>query len=511
MLEYPQRVFGSARSLLRHEGRHMEVVWSYLQTVGDFLTGHLILWNMLFAIIIIFFERKDPKSVWAWLLLLYFIPFLGFLFYLLAGTDMHKRKMFRMKEVEDRLNEEVRGQECQLQNSSEDSDREIDRYRDLIMYNLESSGSVLTDNNDVTIYTDGNAKFDALIEDMRQAREFIHMEYYIIKNDVLFQRILEVLKEKAAEGVEVRILFDSMGCRTVKGRFWKQLNSWGIETAEFFPALLGRLQLRVNYRNHRKIVVIDNQVGYVGGFNVGKEYIGLEERFGYWRDTHLRIRGSAIFGLQLRFILDWNYAAKQNLFTNGRYLENVRPGSGECCKMQIISSGPDRTLQQIRDNYLRLIHKARRRISIQTPYFIPDESVISALMIAIRSGVEVRIMIPCKPDHPFVYWATYSYIGEMVMAGAKCYTYDNGFLHSKGLIVDEEVFCYGTANMDIRSFSLNFEVNAVVYDARKAGEMTDRFEQDLQHSTQITREVYASRSLKIRFKEQVCRLLSPVL
>lgn len=490
----------------------MEAVWSYLQTAGHFLTGHLILWNMLFAIIIIFFERKDPKSVWAWLLLLYFIPFLGFLFYLLAGTDMHKRKMFRMKEVEDKLNEVVRGQEYQLKNSSpEETDEETDRYRDLIMYNLESSGSVLTNDNDIMIYTDGNAKFDALIEDMRQAKEFIHMEYYIIKNDVLFQRILEVLKEKAAEGVEVRILFDSMGCRSVKGKFWKQLNSWGIETAEFFPALLGRLQLRVNYRNHRKIVVIDNQVGYVGGFNVGKEYIGLDEKFGYWRDTHLRIQGSAIFDLQLRFILDWNYAAKQNLFTNERYLEHVRHGSGEGCKVQIISSGPDNTLQQIRDNYLRLIHKARHRISIQTPYFIPDESVITALMIAIRSGVEVRIMIPCMPDHPFVYWATYSYIGEMVMAGAKCYTYDNGFLHSKGLVVDEEVFCYGTANMDIRSFSLNFEVNAVVYDASKAREMTEIFEQDLQHCTQITREAYASRRLKIRFKEQMCRLLSPVL
>ncbi len=490
----------------------MEVLWSYLQTAADFLTGHLILWNMLFAIIIIFFERKDPRSVWAWLLLLYFIPFLGFLFYLLIGTDMHKRKMFRMKEVEDRLNEEVRGQEYQLLNrSTEEADLEIDRYRDLMMYNLVSSGAVLTDDNEVAIYTDGNAKFDALIEDMRQARDFIHMEYYIIKNDVLFQRIIEVLRQKAAEGVEVRILFDSMGCRTVKSKLWKQLGSWGIQTAEFFPALLGRLQLRVNYRNHRKIVVIDNQVGYVGGFNVGKEYIGLDEKFGYWRDTHLRIQGSAIFGLQLRFILDWNYAAGQNLFTDGRYLENVCRGSGEGCKIQIISSGPDTTQKQIRDNYLRLIHKARRRISIQTPYFIPDESVISALLIAIRSGVEVRIMIPCKPDHPFVYWATYSYIGEMVMAGAKCYTYDNGFLHSKGLIVDEEVLCYGTANMDIRSFSLNFEVNAVIYDARKAKEMTDRFEEDLKHCTQITQEAYTSRRLMIRFKEQMCRLLSPVL
>ncbi|MDE5893456.1 MAG: cardiolipin synthase [Acetatifactor sp.] len=490
----------------------MEVFWSHLQTAGGFLAGHLILWNMLFAIIIIFFERKEPRSVWAWLLLLYFIPFVGFLFYLLLGTDMHKRKMFRMKEVEDKLNEEVRGQEYRLRNRRpEEMDEEIDRYKALIMYNLESSGAVLTDDNNITIYTDGNAKFDALIEDMRQAEKYIHMEYYIIKNDVVFQRIIEVLKEKAAQGVEVRILFDSMGCRTVKNRFWKELNSCGIQTAEFFPALLGRLQLRVNYRNHRKIVIIDDKVGYVGGFNVGKEYIGLDENFGHWRDTHLRIQGGAISGLQLRFILDWNYAAEQNLFANGHYLEDVRPVRQGCSKIQIISSGPDNTLKQIRDNYLQLIHKARYRISIQTPYFIPDESMMSALLIAIRSGVEVRIMIPCKPDHPFVYWATYSYVGDMVMAGAKCYTYENGFLHSKGLVVDDEVFCYGTANMDIRSFSLNFEVNAVVYDADKAREMTALFDRDLEYCVQITREAYASRSLKTRCKEQMCRLLSPLL
>lgn len=490
----------------------MEMFWGYLQIVVDFLTKHLMFWNMVFAVVIVFFERKEPKSVWAWLMLLFFLPYVGFLFYLLLGTDMHKRKMFRMKEVEDKLNEEVRGQEYRLQNrKTGEVGEEIERYADLIMYNLESSGAVLTDDNEVTIFTDGNAKFDALLEDMKQAKEFIHLEYYIIRNDVLFQRMIEVMREKAAEGVEVRILFDSMGCRTVRKRLWKQLNSWGIQTAEFFPALLGRLQLRVNYRNHRKIVVIDNKVGYVGGFNVGKEYLGLDEKFGYWRDTHLRLQGSAIFGLQLRFILDWNYAAKENLFTDGRYLENIQPGRPDGCKVQIISSGPDNTQEQIRDNYLRLIHKAKRRISIQTPYFIPDESVMSALMIAIRCGVEVRIMIPCKPDHPFVYWATYSYVGDLVMAGASCYTYDNGFLHSKGLVVDDEVLCYGTANMDIRSFALNFEVNTVVYDADKAREMTEYFEKDLEHCTRITQEAYASRSLKIRFKEQMCRLLSPVL
>lgn len=483
-----------------------------LKTVGDFLFRHLMLWNMLFAIAIVFFERREPKSVWAWLLLLYFVPILGFIFYMLVGIDMRKRKMFRIKEVEDHISEAIRQQEHQLKNLNvEELDTNIADYMDLVMYNLESGGSVLTDSNDLDIMTDGNVKFDALIEDIRNAKEFVHIQYYIIRDDVLFNRIKEVLVQKVMEGVEVRVLFDAMGCRSVKHSYWKKLNDQGIMTAEFFPALFRRLHLRINYRNHRKIVIIDNKIAYVGGFNVGKEYIGLDDKFGYWRDTHLRIRGNAVLGLQLRFLLDWNYAARENLFSESRYFMGIEEGKHDNCEIQIISSGPDNTVEQIRDNYLRLIHKAKKSIYIQTPYFIPDESVFDALLIAARSGIEVNIMIPCKPDHPFVYWATYSYIGDMVMAGARCYTYDNGFLHSKGMIVDDKVFCYGTANMDIRSFALNFEVNAVVYDERKACKMVEIFKEDLKHSTRVTKDLYARRKMIIRIKEQICRLMSPLL
>ena len=490
----------------------METVLEILQGIGDLLFGHLLLWNMLFAIIIVFFERREPKSVWAWLLLLYFVPILGFVFYLLLGTDMHKRKMFKIKEVEDHLSEAIRQQEHQLKSRRvEELDANIAEYKDLIVYNLETGGAIVTNENDVDIFTDGNAKFDALIEDIKNAKEFIHIQYYIIRNDVLFNRIADALVEKVKEGVEVRVLFDGMGCRSVNHHYWKKLNGKGIMTAEFFPAVLRRLHLRINYRNHRKIVVIDNKVAYVGGFNIGKEYIGLEKRFGYWRDTHLRIRGNAVLGLQLRFLLDWNYAARENLFSQSKLFTGIENGTRDNCSMQIISSGPDNSIKQIHDNYLRLINKARKSIYIQTPYFVPDEAVFEALLIAARSGIDVNIMIPCKPDHPFVYWATYSYIGELVMAGVKCYTYDNGFLHSKGMVVDDKVLCYGTANMDIRSFSLNFEVNAVIYDEKKAKEMVDIFHEDLKVSTLITKDLYARRKLVIRIKEQVCRLMSPLL
>ena len=490
----------------------VNVVMDFLKMLWDTIIQNIAFINLLLSIVIVFFERKSPKSVWAWLLLLYFLPVLGFVFYLLLGADMKKRKMFRIKEVEDHISEAIRQQEYHLKSLNvEEFDTNLNNYTDLVLYNLHTSGAVITGDNDVDILTDGDEKFDRLIEDIRSARHFIHIQYYIIKNDVLFERIRKELIKKVEEGVEVRILFDSMGCRTVSHNYWKKLNEEGIRTAEFFPAFFKRLQLRINFRNHRKIVIIDNRVGYVGGFNIGKEYIGLDDKFGYWRDTHLRIQGSGILSLHLRFLLDWNYAAKENLFRDKKYFEKVYSGEKDKCLLQIISSGPDTARQMIHDNYLRLITKAKERIYIQSPYFIPDESVMDALMIAVHSGVEVNIMIPCKPDHPFVYWATYSYIGDLVMAGANCYTYDNGFLHAKGIVVDGKVFCYGTANMDIRSFALNFEVNAVIYNEEKAREMEERFRTDLEVCTKITRNMYAGRKLIIRITEQVCRLLSPVL
>lgn len=489
----------------------MEELLQNIGAIWDYAMRHLLIINLFFSIIIVFFQRKEPKSVWAWLLILYFLPILGFVFYLFAGTDFYKRRKFRTKEIEDHISEAIREQEHSIRTRELVKDApELSGYSDLVYYNLESTGAVLTGDNAVDIFTDGNEKFEALITDMETAEHFIHIQYYIIKNDVLFERIRRVLERKVKEGVEVRILFDAMGCRSVSRRYWKKLKEAGIQTAEFFPASLRRMHLRINYRNHRKIAVIDGKKAYVGGFNIGKEYIGLDPKFGYWRDTHLRIRGSAVLALELRFIMDWNYTAKENLFQEEKYFKVPEKIYGDSL-IQIIYSGPDTSLQNIRNNYLRLIAKAEKSIYIQTPYFIPDEAILNALIIAAHSGIEVNIMIPCKPDHPFVYWATYSYIGDMVHAGAKCYTYNNGFLHAKGVIVDEKVLCYGTANMDIRSFQLNFEVNAVIYDQKEAARMTEIFREDLKQCRQITKDFYNRRSLYIRIKEQFCRLLSPVL
>lgn len=485
--------------------------WESLCQAAKYVADHMVLLNFLLSIVIIFFQRKEPKSAWAWLLVLNALPGVGFLLYLLAGTDMHKRRMFQIKGIEDQVSDAVRRQEYTVRSRIlERKNPELSGFSDLVYFNLESGGAVLTGDNEVKIFTDGNDKFDALIEDIRNAKHYVFLQYYIIKDDVLFRRIREVLLEKAAQGVEIKILYDAMGCRSVHKKMWKELERSGIDTAVFFPALLGPLHLRVNYRNHRKIAIIDGTIGYVGGFNIGKEYIGLDPKFGHWRDTHLRIRGSAVTALAIRYIQDWDYAARENLFSRPEYLVYPEEACGDT-QIQIISSGPDSSLQVIRDNYLRLIHKAKKRIFVQTPYFIPDESILTALKMAVLSGVEVNLMIPCKPDHPFVYWATYSYMGELVMAGANCYTYDNGFLHVKGVSIDGEACCFGTANMDIRSFSLNFEVNAMIYDEETAREMERIFREDLKLCTRITKDMYQGRSLWIRFKEQICRLLSPVL
>ncbi|MGL5258591.1 MAG: cardiolipin synthase [Lachnospiraceae bacterium] len=485
----------------------LDILPYYIGQIG----AQILLFNLILGIFVIFFQRKEPRSTWAWLLVLYFIPYVGFIIYLLAGTDMHKRKMFRVKEIEDRLHEALRNQEYAIKrNGLVQIEPKVEKFSDLIYYNINSSQSVLSNDNAIDIYTVGNDKFRKLKSDMEAAKHFIHIQYYIIKKDKVFNEIVEILLKKAKEGVEVRILYDSMGCRTYKKSDWKLLEKQGILIAEFFPAWLRRFQLRINYRNHRKIVVIDNQIGYVGGFNIGKEYIGLDKRFGAWRDTHLRISGTSVVSLQIRFMLDWNYASKNKIPTNDFYCLGEAKGIGKSF-VQIVTSGPDSSVQNIRNNYLRLIAKAEKYIYIQTPYFIPDESILNSLIIALGSGIDVSIMIPNKPDHPFVYWATYSYIGELVRAGARCYIYEDGFLHAKGMIMDGKAYCYGTANMDIRSFALNFEVNAIVYGEEEAKEMEEIYHADIKKCRRITKEIYERRNLIVRMKEQVSRLLSPLL
>lgn len=472
----------------------------------------LFLLNFILASVVVFLERKDPSSTWAWLLVLFFLPFIGFLLYLIFGQNLARQRLFIWEDLKkigfDDLvkmqTELIKNEEYQFKTAA------AKKHRDLIFLSLRVNNAILTQNNDIEIFIDGKDKFESLFRDLEQAKDHIHLQYYIFRDDELGMRLIDLLTRKAKEGVKVRVLYDEMGSRRIKKRSFNKLIKAGGEVEVFFPSKIPLVNLRINFRNHRKLVIIDGKIGYVGGFNVGDEYLGLNKKFGYWRDTHLRIVGDAVHAIQIRFILDWNQASERNdiYYAPNYFPETQYPGN---VPVQIVTSGPDSEWESIKNGYIKMISAARKSIYIQTPYFIPDASILDNLRIAALSGVDVRIMIPNKPDHMFVYWATLSYIGELLKAGAKIYIYENGFIHAKMMIIDGEAASVGTANIDVRSFKLNFEVNAFIYDHETSSRLMTIFEDDMKKSRLLTQDEYNNRPLIIRFKESISRLLSPIL
>ncbi|WP_339165567.1 cardiolipin synthase [Siminovitchia sp. FSL H7-0308] len=467
--------------------------------------------NIVLAGFVVFLERRDAGATWAWLLVLFFIPVVGFVLYLIFGQNLSRKKIFDWKDQNKIGIMEITENQIQLLRSGNFPfhGNKAAQYKDLIYMLLVNDSAVLTQDNHVDIFTDGNEKFEALMDDIRSAKDHVHLVYYIMRSDDLGNKLLSLLVSKAKEGVEVRVLYDAMGSRRLPRKFFRPLIEAGGKVSAFFPAIIPHLNLQVNYRNHRKLAIIDGKVGYIGGFNIGDEYLGLNQKFGYWRDTHLRIFGKAVFAMQTRFILDWNQASSSKISYEDRLFPEIN-SIGDT-DVQIVSSGPDSEWEQIKYGYIKMINSAKDYIYIQTPYFIPDASVLDALKIAVLSGVDVRLMIPNKPDHPFVYWATYSNVGEMLKTGAKVYIYENGFIHAKTLIADGKIATVGTANIDVRSFRLNFEVNAFLYDDAVVEKLVDIFKKDVELSRELTYKEYLERPLFIRFKESISRLLSPVL
>jgi cardiolipin synthase len=471
-----------------------------------------ILWlNILFAVLLVFFERRNPTTTWLWLMVLTFLPGIGFLLYLFIGQDMSKKRIFKLKEEEDRTfrdrvlrqGQKIREEEYNYSNPK------FMEYEDIIKMHILTSEAYFSQDNQVELYFSGEEKFKALIESISKAKKYIYIEYYIMKSDAIGTKIIDKLTKKAKEGVEVKVLYDGMGGRKLARNCFDEFKASGGEVAVFFPPFAPFMTLRINYRNHRKICIIDGKEAFVGGFNIGDEYLGLSKKFGFWRDTHIKIKGTAVAGLQWRFFKDWRFAAHKGSAHCEVKLPKIR-ANGKA-GIQIVSSGPDSKWASIKDGYFKMITNARKRIYIQTPYFIPDDSIFEALRVAGLSGLDVKVMIPCKPDHPFVYWAGLSYIGELLEAGVKFYTYENGFLHSKAFIMDDFVTSIGTANLDIRSFKLNFEVNAFIYDEEINKKMVEQFHLDLKHCKEITMEDYEKRSNIVKLKESVSRLLSPIL
>lgn len=476
------------------------------------LLSILFVLNIFFAVIVIFLERRDASATWAWILVLFFVPLLGFILYLVFGQNLSRKRLFEWDDIHKIGIDHIISQQIDALKYRYFSfvDQNVENYRSLIYMHLINNEAILTQDNNVEIFTDGHDKFNQLFNDIEQAKSHVHLQYYIFRNDQLGKRFIQLLAKKAREGVKIRVLYDDMGSRRLTKKAFKELCEAGGEVAAFFPSPVPLVNLRLNYRNHRKLAIIDGKVGYVGGFNVGDEYLGLNSKFGYWRDTHLRIEGMAVHTMQTRFILDWNQAAaEQKIMYAEHYFPETEPAGN--VSMQIVTSGPDEEWEQIKHGYIKMILSAKKSIYIQTPYFIPDASVLDALRVASLSGIDVKIMIPNKPDHMFVYWATHSYVGELLKTGASIYIYENGFIHSKMIVVDQKVASVGTANIDVRSFKLNFEINAFIYNDKTAKELTEIFHRDIEKSSELTLKKYRERPLKIRFKESVSRLLSPIL
>lgn len=466
--------------------------------------------DIVFIFVILFLERDDPTRVLHWLMLLILLPFLGvFLFIFFHQDHRRKTRKFGQKASADfsmLIPEAPAAAQWSLRTAPSSGSDAWSEYRDLALLVTQGNPrSLVAGHNRVNLFVDGKEKFRSLYEDLRAAKDHIHLEYYIMRNDALAKELIEILAERAKAGVQVRLLLDGLGGRAIKKLEKRNpvLARSGVKVSYFYP----RIGLS-NYRNHRKIGVIDGKVGYCGGYNIGDEYLG-KGPLGYWRDAAVRVVGPGSHMLQVRFLYDWAFASREKAPEDlGQYFQAVSQEAP--AMMQNVSSGPDTPRESIKEAYIKMITMAKETCYIQTPYFVPDSSVLDALRVAAASGVDVRIMIPCKPDHAFVFWASQSFCADLLPAGVRSYKYNNGFIHAKTMVVDGKVSSVGSANFDVRSFRLNFETNVLVYDETIGAQMKEAFLSDLALCTEITRETYAKRGFVVKFKEPFCRLFFPI-
>ena len=475
-----------------------------LDLILDNIVPMIYLMDLVLMLALFVLERSNPSRALFWMMALLLLPVIGFVLYLFFGQSFYSKYAFRPKGTTDAIVDEMsqKGVEAIENYGGTDEDSRMAK-------SINSAGGLFfTSDNDVDLYTDGNAKFNEFKEDLRNAKRFIHVEYYIIRKDALGNEIMDILTEKAREGVEVRLLVDAIGFNTgVKEK--KRFKEAGGRLCMFHSMATCMLSPKKNNRNHRKLAVIDGEIGYIGGFNIGVEYLGKGE-FGHWRDSAVRIKGSAVNALCVRFGLDWKYASRENIPTERRYYPEC-DFEGDI-PVQIVSGGPDmETTNGIAFQYMQMINQAKESILIHTPYFGPGDAFIMALRAAAMRGVDVRIIIPDIGDHPFVYWANRKYASMVMEDGVKVYEYHDGFVHSKTMVVDGHWCSVGSANFDDRSMRLNFEANAMVYSDEIGKEMIDAFEEDLGRCTEYTMEMFSDRTLIQRMRTNISWLVSEQL
>jgi cardiolipin synthase len=472
------------------------------------LTIVLILFVFQTATILLI-EFRHPEKTVAWLLILFILPIIGFVMYYFVAKEYRQRKIVRRKgfRILDEMQRALARSRDKLDTLSEASEYEIRGHPRLFGLLLNMPGAPITKHNEVEVLTNAEAAYPAMLDAIAQAKHHVHFEFYTIRDDAIGRQFRDALVRKANEGVRVRVIYDGIGSYKLSGAYAASLKQAGAEVHCFLPPLFAFFDKRLNYRNHRKIVVVDGTLGFLGGINIGDEYLGGNPKLGFWRDSHLKLQGDAVYYLQQTFLNDWEFVSRQKLSDVMLFPEHDRPAG---IPVQILPSGPDVHFDAIFEMAFSAITAARRRIWIETPYFIPDRSIMIGLKTAAVSGVDVRIIFPGVPDSRIVHLATLSYVKELLQAGVKFYRYRKGFMHAKTLLVDELLASVGTANMDMRSFFNNFEINAVFFDKQTMRRLERDFLQDVRDSDAILLAQFEKRSRWQRGKEVLARLLSPL-
>ncbi|WP_019850517.1 cardiolipin synthase [Desulfitobacterium sp. PCE1] len=463
---------------------------------------------LLLALLIVYLEKNNPEKTASWLSFLAINPLLGLLIYMVFGCTPIKRKLFQQKHIPGERLPRLSHQQKQAFLKEEIYIQESIGSKSLSRLLLSKAFAPLSRNNSVSLLHNGQEKFKALLQDLERARDHIHMEYYIFHDDVIGRTIQQILIRKACEGIKVRLVFDGLGSRSLSKDFSKKLKSAGVEIQWFLPLSFPKALFTLNYRNHRKLVVIDGRIGYLGGINIGDEYLSRSSNYGFWRDTHLRIEGTSVHTIQETFFNDWYYLTKE-IHREYRYFPKCKTDGEKL--VQIIGGGPDSKYEAIKELFFTMLCTAQKEIVVTTPYFIPDESMIMALKTAASRGVSVKIIVQGKPDHRLTFLASSSYFNDLIPSGVEVYQYQKGILHSKVLTIDKEISVVGSANFDIRSFQIDFELSAVIFSSDFAEELVRDQEQDLTDSIQMTQEDLQSRTPLFSFQIALARLLSPLL
>ena len=481
--------------------------------IGNILITLFYLY-IIISIIFLLLDNRNTSSTFAWLFIFIIFPFGGIVCYILFGKN-HRIVGKRRKMVEANIRNTFKSTLKPFIETHKEVKIDIEKadplmYKRKLINLLEiSSLSLLTENNSVQLIQSGKEKFSLLFEDLKKAKETIHMAYFIWRNDALTQELKSILIEKAKAGVEVRILIDAVGSFTLSSSYKNELKKNGIHIYRYLDFMSLFSLHTINYRNHRKIVVIDGKISYTGGMNMGREYV--DGAFGYnsWRDTHLRIVGEGTKYLQGIFLLEWKTTTQEKLF-GAKYFPKIKKDIGSV-KMQVAVSGPDSEWESIKQMYFEMICAAKKSVYIQSPYFVPDESLMNALKNTALSGIDVQIMITGVPDKKIPYWAAYTYFEDLIESGVKIYHYNKCFLHSKTIAVDSEICAVGTANFDIRSFAINYELMSLFYDKKLTVELEKDFRKDLQDCVEVTGEKYDNLNTFVKLRNSIARLLSPIL